>query len=135
MTSEPQPIAVRCLRGAETDAMSFPEIVATLIGAGFEGYLTDLRAGETRYYGPDDGMVALAHEGARHAVAAAFDESAIRAAIRDAQAQAPGYRYLGFLDTIAAAGCAGYLVSFPGRRVLYFGRSGDVHVEHFPSAD
>jgi len=31
-----------------------------------------------------------------------------------------------------AAGCAGYLVSFLGRRVLYFGRSAGTHVEHFP---
>jgi hypothetical protein len=26
----------------------------------------------------------------------------------------------------------GYLVSFPGRRVLYFGRTGETHAEHLP---
>ena len=31
-----------------------------------------------------------------------------------------------------AAGCAGYLVSFPGRRVLYWGRTAHTHVEMFP---
>ena len=30
------------------------------------------------------------------------------------------------------AGCAGYLVSFPGRRAVYFGRTGETHVELFP---
>ena len=32
-----------------------------------------------------------------------------------------------------AAGCACYLVSFPGRRAVYLGRDGAVHVEHFPN--
>jgi hypothetical protein len=31
-----------------------------------------------------------------------------------------------------AAGCAGYIVSFLGRRVVYFGRTAETHVEHFP---
>mgnify|MGYP000402610447 CR=1 FL=1 len=31
-----------------------------------------------------------------------------------------------------AAGCAGYMVSFLGKRVVYFGRTAEVHVEHFP---
>jgi len=34
---------------------------------------------------------------------------------------------------VKAAGCAGYLVSFLGRRVVYYGRSAETHVEHFPS--
>jgi hypothetical protein len=29
-----------------------------------------------------------------------------------------------------AAGCAGHLISFPGRRALYFGRTGETRVEH-----
>jgi hypothetical protein len=31
-----------------------------------------------------------------------------------------------------AAGCAGYLDSLDGRRVVCFGRSGETHVEHVP---
>ena len=31
-----------------------------------------------------------------------------------------------------AAGCAGYIVSFLGRRVLYIGRTAETHVELFP---
>ncbi len=52
----------------------------------------------------------------------------------EAQAKAAGYSYAGFCATVAAAGCAGYLVSFPGRRVVYFGRTAETHVEHFPKA-
>lgn len=33
-----------------------------------------------------------------------------------------------------AAGCAGYLVSLPGRRVVYYGRTGETHVELIPAA-
>ena len=33
---------------------------------------------------------------------------------------------------VMAAGCAGYMVSFLGKRVLYFGRTAETHVEHFP---
>jgi hypothetical protein len=30
------------------------------------------------------------------------------------------------------AGCAGYIVSFSGRRVVYVGRTAEVHTEYFP---
>ncbi len=33
-----------------------------------------------------------------------------------------------------AAGCVGYFVQITGRRVIYFGRSGESHVEQFPPA-
>ena len=54
-------------------------------------------------------------------------------AIREAQALVPGYSYLGFCAKAKRAGCAGYMVSFSGRRALYFGRDGATHVEHFPT--
>jgi uncharacterized protein YbcV (DUF1398 family) len=44
----------------------------------------------------------------------------------------PGYTYKGFCAKVTGAGCAGYLVSFPGKRVLYYGRSGETHTEYFP---
>jgi uncharacterized protein YbcV (DUF1398 family) len=59
----------------------------------------------------------------------------VQGAIREAQALAPGYTYRGFCAKVARAGCAGYLVSFPGRRVLYYGRSAETHTELFPGAD
>ena len=54
------------------------------------------------------------------------------AAIREAQQLIPGYTYKGFCSKVAAAGCAGYIVSFSGRRALYLGRTGETHVEYFP---
>lgn len=65
-------------------------------------------------------------------VAAAFNAVAIEHAVREAQNKAPGYTYAGFGEKVKAAGCAGYMVSFLGKRVVYFGRTAETHVEHFP---
>ncbi len=65
-------------------------------------------------------------------VAERFDAAAIREAIREAQAAGPGYTYQSFCAKAAKAGCAGYVVSLLGRRVLYYGRTGETHTEYFP---
>jgi uncharacterized protein YbcV (DUF1398 family) len=132
MNEQQENIARQCLDSALADAMAFPQIVALLIGAGFESYLVDLRRGTHVYYLPDGDNIELP-AGTRHApVAAAFAPLALQAAIREAQQAAPGYTYRGFCAKAAAAGCAGYIVSFPGGRALYFGRTAETHVEHFP---
>jgi uncharacterized protein YbcV (DUF1398 family) len=124
-------VALACLNGAEQDSIAFPEIVGRLMAAGFERYTVDLARATATYYLPDgDSLVLETH--AMDPIAPAFDSQAVQAAIREAQAQAAGYTYLGFCAKIAAAGCAAYLVSFPGRRAVYTGRSGEAHVEHFP---
>ncbi|MFN4095962.1 MAG: hypothetical protein ACK4GG_04280 [Sphingomonas sp.] len=132
MTEDPLTIARACLAGAEANRLSFPEIVGALIDAGFDGYLIDYRRNAATYYLPDGTAFDLPTHVGTSPVTAAFDGAAVRAAIAEAQADGPGYTYLGFGEKVRVAGCAGYLVSFPGRRVLYFGRSGETHVEHFP---
>jgi uncharacterized protein YbcV (DUF1398 family) len=130
MDTKQQAIARQCLDGAENGTMTFPQMVGTLMAAGFDGYLVDLRLGQATYYLPDgEGLELPAH---RSAVAAEFDTAGVKAAIREAQGLVPGYTYTGFCDKVKRAGCAGYMVSFPGRRVLYFGRTAETHVEHFP---
>jgi uncharacterized protein YbcV (DUF1398 family) len=124
--------AQQCLDGAENGTMTFPQIVGTLMEAGFDGYLIDLRLDQATYYLPNGAGIELLTHGSPVAVAADFDTGMVQAAIREAQALVPGYTYKGFCDKVKHAGCAGYMVSFPGRRVLYFGRSAETHVEHFP---
>jgi uncharacterized protein YbcV (DUF1398 family) len=126
-------LAERCLKGAEEDAMNFPEIVALLLESGFESYVVDLRRGRAIYYLPDGDSVELSIHQDREAVATSLDKDALAAAIREAQALAADYTYKGFCAKAKRAGCAGYMVSFPGRRAVYFGRNGDIHVEHFPT--
>jgi uncharacterized protein YbcV (DUF1398 family) len=125
-------VARTCLDGAETDGMTFPQIVGTLMQAGFEGYAIDFRRASATYYLPDgDSVVLPTHRGAVP-VAGTLDVTTLQAAIREAQQLVPGYSYAGFCAKVMAAGCAGYIVSFPGRRVVYYGRTAETHVEHFP---
>jgi uncharacterized protein YbcV (DUF1398 family) len=41
--------------------------------------------------------------------------------------------YAEFLRRIMASGCSHYEVFIAGRKVMYFGRDGEFHTEHFPS--
>jgi uncharacterized protein YbcV (DUF1398 family) len=134
MNPQMKDIAYKCLEGAESNAMTFPQIVSTLLEAGFEGYFVDFRRGMVSYYLPSGDSVELSGAKATIPIAAAFNAAVVREAIREAQTLVSGYTYKGFVAKVAGAGCAGYIVSFPGRRVLYFGRTADTHVEHFPNA-
>lgn len=125
-------IAEKCLRGAENHTMTFPQIVGTLTQDGFESYSIDFRRANAIYYRADGGSVELATRQLDATVAEAFDIAAIQVAIREAQQLVPGYTYKGFCRKVMNAGCAGYLVSFTGRRAVYFGRTAEIHVEHFP---
>jgi hypothetical protein len=66
------------------------------------------------------------------AIAGTFGAAGVEKLVRWAQANGPDYSYKAFCERVKAAGCAGYLVSFLGRRVVYFGRTAETHVEHFP---
>jgi uncharacterized protein YbcV (DUF1398 family) len=126
-------VATTCLEGAEDNEMTFPQIVGTLTREGFEGYMIDFRRAAASYYLPDGDCIELPTHRIDVPIAPTFDEVSIRAAIKEAQQLVPGYTYKGFCKKIASAGCAGYIVSFSGRRVLYFGRTAETHVEHFPN--
>ena len=65
-------------------------------------------------------------------IPADFKGPEVERLVRWAQANPADYSYPAFCEKVKAAGCAGYLVSFLGRRVIYFGRTGETHVEHFP---
>ena len=131
MNANWQEVARATLAGSESDAMTFPQSVQLLTEAGFDGYGVDFRRSVRTYYRPDGEVIELEME-RTPPVAARFDADAIKAAIRAAQALAPGYTYKGFCAKVAQAGCAGYVVSLLGKRVLYYGRTGETHVEYFP---
>lgn len=133
MNAQQIAIAGTCLAGAYDDTLNFPQAVGMLMEAGFEGYLVDYRADTRTHYLPGGETLVLACPGEAGPVAETFNAAAISAAIAWAQSGAADYAYAAFNRQVTAAGCAGYLVSFPGRRVIYFGRTGEVHVEHFPN--
>ena len=125
-------IAQMCLQGAETDSMTFPQIVGALMQEGFESYAIDFRRASATYYLPSGESVVLPTHRGEVPIAGKLDVAAVQAAVREAQQLVPGYTYAGFCAKVMAAGCAGYIASFAGRRVVYFGRTAETHVEHFP---
>lgn len=123
--------ARKTLEGAESGAQTFAEGARMLMEAGFDGYAVDFRCSTRTYYMPDGQTITLKTATAE-AVAERFDATAIKVAISEAQAMAPGYTYKGFCAKVTRAGCAGYAVSLLGKRVLYYGRTGEAHTEYFP---
>lgn len=132
MDAERTSIAETCLNAAHDGSLSFPEIVGRLVAAGFESYMVDYRRDRQTYYLPDGDSVAMDMRSSAGSIAAAFHAAEVERLVRWAQANPADYSYVVFCEKVKAAGCAGYLVSFLGRRVVYFGRTAEIHVEHFP---
>ncbi len=123
-----------CHEASEADRLNFPQILAELNAAGIEGYLVDYRRSTKTYYQPDGESLELAFPPVDAKIEAIFAAGVVQSAIREAQTNAPGYTYRGFCKKVMEAGCAGYIVSLLGRRVVYFGRTAETHIELFPGA-
>lgn len=134
MDEHQKSVAMTCLEAADSNRMTFPQIVGTLMQEGFESYMIDFRRAAATYYLPDGDSVDLPAHRIETAITPAFDAARVEAAIREAQQLVPGYTYRGFCEKVAAAGCAGYMVSIAGQRAVYYGRTGENHVERFPGA-
>lgn len=121
-----------CTRLSDQERESFGQIVGRLMAAGIERYHADLRRAEKIYYMPDGASLAVPADPIGVPFAEAFSAAGVDAAVRAIQAGA--IKYKEFCDRIAAAGCVGYVVSLAGRRAVYYGRSGESHVELLPAA-
>jgi uncharacterized protein YbcV (DUF1398 family) len=67
---------------------------------------------------------------ALNSVASDFSLAGIIAAIRGVQTDA--IRYPEFMKQATAAGVIAYWAFLAGRKVIYFGRKGEAHIEEFP---
>lgn len=132
MNEEQKKVAQQCKAGAEENTMAFPEIVGQLMAAGFERYVVDFCKADITYYLQDGENVTLKGFKDEIFIPSEFDGAAIQSAIKEAQLKVPGYSYKGFCKKVMAAGCVGYTVSFVGKRAVYYGRTAETHVEHFP---
>jgi uncharacterized protein YbcV (DUF1398 family) len=119
-----------CMTASFADT-PFPTIMQRLAAAGVKSYAADLVKLRNTYYGGGgeacDEVLPLA---AAPAVAATFDQQAVAAAVKAIQRGDIGYAE--FLRRIMGSGCSHYAVFIAGRKVMYFGRDGDFHTEHFP---
>jgi uncharacterized protein YbcV (DUF1398 family) len=120
------------LTESQAGKLTFPEVVRRLIEVDVESYFVDFATGrETLYTTTGETWVAdmTIH---RDAVAEDFSEAGIVAAIRGAQADT--VRYPEFVKRATGAGVIAYWAYLTGRKVVYFGRKGQMHSEEFPRA-
>lgn len=110
----------------------FPQVVQGLLAAGVESYFVDFAAKQQTHYRTDGTTHTVRMILDPGPVAAEFNGAALVAAIRGAQADT--VRYPEFVQRSTAAGVIGYWAFLTGKRVSYFGRKGEEHVEEFPKA-
>lgn len=125
-------IVQECTAASDSGRLRFPDIIARLIDAGVERYTADLCMAEKIYYRPDGTTVRVPCQPLTTPIAELFNGAGVEAAVRAAQAGDIDYKI--FCAKIAAAGCVGYIVSLAGRRVAYYGRTAEMHVEYFPGS-
>jgi uncharacterized protein YbcV (DUF1398 family) len=132
MDAKQTDVIQECSRGALRGELAFPEIVGRLAEIGVERYHADYSRQEITYYFLDGESLVVSTAHSSDPTGMDFSASEVEAAVR--QSQRNEHTYLDFIRKTMAAGCVGYFVQIAGRRVLYFGRNGDCHVEHFPPA-
>ncbi|MGB8543541.1 MAG: DUF1398 family protein [Candidatus Acidiferrales bacterium] len=117
---------------AETQAgkLIFPEVVRRLLDAGVESYFCDLAVRQETFYMSDGKTHSEKMTLPPAQIALEFSPSEVVAAIRGAQADT--IRYPEFVKRSVAAGVIAYWAFLTGRRVIYFGRKGEFHIEEFP---
>jgi uncharacterized protein YbcV (DUF1398 family) len=118
-----------CTAGADEGRLGFAELVVKLAEVGVDGYYADFRRAEKTYYTVKGRCHVLQTATLAVTVAPDFSAEALRSAIKSVVDRA--ITYVQFCDVIAAAGCVGYFVSLTGRRVIYYGKRGESHVEPF----
>lgn len=132
MKPQVKDVVIECTKASDEERIGFPEVVAQLLQAGIERYHADLERAEKTYFLPsgESEVVASAAIGAKPA--REFRAEGVADAIKAIQAGT--IRYREFCARVMAAGCVGYIVSLAGRRAVYYGRTGDMHIERFPGA-
>jgi uncharacterized protein YbcV (DUF1398 family) len=112
--------------------LTFPQVVKGLLEVGVESYFVDFAALQKTHYLTNGTTHALPMIVEPGPIAAEFDNGGLVTALRGAQADT--VRYPEFVKRAAAAGVIGYWAFLTGKRVIYFGRKGEEHIEEFPKA-
>jgi uncharacterized protein YbcV (DUF1398 family) len=123
-------VARECTEASDAGRIGFGDVVKMMTSAGIERYHADLVRSEKTYYAANGASETVPNNAIGVTPAQNFSAKDVEAAVRSAQAGAINYKT--FRERVMAAGCVGYLVSVSGRRVVYYGRTGDNHVEWFP---
>lgn len=126
-------IIIETARKTLAGTIAFPEVVSQLLSANVEYYHVDYVGMKKTFYSVGGGAVVapINYEGLP-SVASEFSLEALRANILDSQQN--GQHYRDFTRRAMEAGVQGYFAFLRGKRVTYFGRQGDQHIEWFPGA-
>jgi uncharacterized protein YbcV (DUF1398 family) len=119
----------KALEGSLAGKLTFPKVVGILLRAGVESYFTDLVRGEETFYMPTGETHIEKMTLPPTKIGDDFSQTGIVAAIRAAQADQ--IRYPEFVKQATAAGVAAYWAFLTGKKVIYFGRKREFHVEEF----
>jgi uncharacterized protein YbcV (DUF1398 family) len=119
------------LHESEAGRFTFPQVVGALSDIGVESYFADLARAVDTFYLPTGETHTEKMTLPPTKIPEDFSQPGIVAAIRAVQADQ--IRYPEFLRRAMAAGIAAYWVFIAGRKVIYFGRKGEIHIEGFPS--
>lgn len=120
------------LKESQRGELVFPEVVRRMLEAGVESYFVDVARAEDVVYLRDGSTLTTKADLALDPVTENFSEAELVSAIRGAQKDE--IRYPEFMRRACAAGVVAYWAFLTGRKVIYFGRKGELHVEHFPGA-
>ncbi len=110
----------------------FPEVVRRLSEIGVESYLVDFATGKETFYTATGETHVEPMSLHVNSVAPDFSKDGIVAAIRGAQADT--VRYPEFVKRATEAGVIAYWAYLSGKKVVYLGRKGEMHIEEFPGA-
>jgi uncharacterized protein YbcV (DUF1398 family) len=116
----------------ETQAgrMTFPEVVPRLFEVGVESYFVDFATGKETFYMTSGETHIEAMTLHADSIAQDFSADGLITAIRGAQADT--IRYPEFVKHATAAVVIAYWAYLTGKKVVYFGRKGEMHIEEFP---
>jgi uncharacterized protein YbcV (DUF1398 family) len=120
------------LAKSQAGELIFPEVVRRLLEVGVESYFCDLANGAEVFYMTDGKTHSEKMVLPLMPIVEEFSSSGLIAAIRGAQADT--IRYPEFMKRSAAAGVIAYWAFLTGKKVIYFGRKGEIHIEEFPVA-
>lgn len=126
-------VADRCSKESLEKNLPFPEVVRRLSEAGVEHYFADLIRKNKIHYGMNGDVhsVSMPFEGLG-SIPEEFDAEAVRMSLGAIQRREISYPQ--FLRQIMEAGTWSYHVFLKGRCAVYFGRSGEFHIERFPGS-
>ena len=130
MNPNTKEVIEKCARESHAGLLTFPEALGRLIEVGVESYFADYRNQSTTYYLSGNGAFTIPMAIPSIEIPSSFNKEDVVSAIRGAQSDV--VRYPEFIKLTMSAGCIGYIVWITGRHVSYFGRQGEVHIEHFP---